>query len=149
MSIGVDTNVLVRYLTWDDEAQAHAASSVLEGDETVAISTIVLCELAWVLKRAYRYRAEQIAEAIRRIVTSRNVEVDRHAAESGLSTLEQGGDFADGVILVDTVRPGCRHMVTFDQDFARLLGSGRAVLLGRSSRPQERRCPDSRTPTAC
>lgn len=71
MSIAVDTNVLVRYLTWDDEAQAEAAAPVTESGETVAIPVIVLCELAWVLKRAYRYRTDEIADAIRRIVSSR------------------------------------------------------------------------------
>jgi len=46
VSIPVDTNVLVRYLTWDEEAQAEAAARVIESGEVVAISTIVLCELA-------------------------------------------------------------------------------------------------------
>ena len=59
LSIAVDTNVLVRYLTWDDEAQAEAAARVIESGEVVAISVIVLCELAWVLRRAYRYRTER------------------------------------------------------------------------------------------
>jgi len=129
VSIAVDTNVLVRYLTWDEEAQAEAAARVIESGEVVAISTIVLCELAWVLKRAYRYRTDVIADAIRRIITSRNVDVDRPAAEAGLRTLGRGGDFADGIIQTDANRAACRHLVTFDQDFARLLGPGFAVLL--------------------
>ena len=118
MSIAVDTNVLVRYLTWDDEAQAEAAAGVIESGEVIAISTIVLCELAWVLRRAYRYR------------TSRNVDVDRHAAEAGLRMLGHGGDFADGVVQTDAIRAKCRHIVTFDRDFARLLDPGGVVLLG-------------------
>lgn len=129
MSVAVDTNVLVRYLTLDHKAQAEAAATIIESGETIAISTIVLCELAWVLKRAYRYRASQIAEVIRRIVTSRNVDLDRHAAEQGLWMLENGGDFADGVVLTDAARARCRHIVTFDEDFARLSGPRRAVLL--------------------
>jgi len=70
-----------------------------------------------------------IADAIRRIITSRNVDVDRPAAEAGLRWLERGGDFADGVIQSDASRAACRHLVTFGQDFARLLGPGFAVLL--------------------
>jgi predicted nucleic-acid-binding protein len=130
VSIAVDTNVLVRYLTWDDESQAKAAARIIDSGETVAISTIVLCELAWVLKRAYRYRIDEIADAIRRIITSRNVEVDRPTAEAGLRMMERSGDFADGVIEVDAARAKSRHIVTFDQEFARLLGPERAVLLG-------------------
>ena len=129
MSIAVDTNVLVRYLTWDDESQAKAAAKAIESAESVAVSTIVLCKMAWVLKRAYRYRSEEIADAIRRIITSRNVEVDRPAAEAGLRMLGRGGDFADGIVHADAKRAGCRHVVTFDEDFARLLGAGHAVLL--------------------
>jgi predicted nucleic-acid-binding protein len=129
LSIAVDTNVLVRYLTWDDEAQAEAAARVIEGGETVAIPAIVLCELAWVLKRAYRYRTDEISDAIRRIVTSRDVDVDRHAAEAGLRMLARNGDFADGIVQTEAARTRCSNVVTFDRDFARLLGPDNAVLL--------------------
>jgi predicted nucleic-acid-binding protein len=129
LSIAVDTNVLVRYLTWDDEAQALAAATVIENDEVIVISTIVLCELVWVLKRAYGYGAKEIGDAVRRIVTSRGVQLDRPAAEAGLRILARGGEFADGVIQSDASRARCRHIVTFDQDFARLFGPDQAILL--------------------
>ncbi len=129
MSIAVDTDVLVRYLTWDDEAQAEAAAAVIESGEIIAISTIVLCELAWVLKRAYRYRTDEIAEALHRIVTSHNVHVDRPSAEAGLRMLQHGGDFADGIVETDADRARCRHIVTLDREFAELLGPKRVVLL--------------------
>jgi predicted nucleic-acid-binding protein len=96
----------------------------------MSISTIVLCELAWVLKRSYRYHSDEIADAIRRIITSRDVQTDRVAAEVGLRMLGRGGDFADGVIEADAVRARSKHIVTFDQGFARLLGPERGVLLG-------------------
>lgn len=121
--------MLVRYLTWDDEAQAEAAARVIESGETVAIPVIVLCELAWVLKRAYRYRTDEIADAIRRIVSSHGVDVDRHAAEAGLRMLAREGDFADGIAQTEAARARGRHIVTFDREFARLLGPGNVVLL--------------------
>lgn len=130
MTIAVDTNVLVRYVTWDDAAQAKAAAAAIEGADVVAVSTIVLCELAWVLKRAYRYRAEEIADTIQRIIESRNVEVDRASAEAGVRMLRRGGDFADGVIQSDATRARCRHVVTFDKEFVRLVGPEHGVLLG-------------------
>jgi predicted nucleic-acid-binding protein len=129
LSIAIDTNVLVRYLTWDNEAQAELAAAVIEDGETIAISTIVLCELAWVLKRAYRYQPDEIADAIQRIITSRNVDVDRPAAEAGLRLLDRGGDFADGVVCTDTTRTKCRCVATFDRDFARLLEPDQVMLL--------------------
>jgi len=133
VSIAVDTNVLVRYLTWDDVAQARAAAAI-ENGEIIAISSIVLCELVWVLKRAYRLTNTEIADAMQFVIESRNVEVDRPAAESGLYMLRRGGDFADGIIQHDASRARCRHIATFDQDFAELLGVDRAVLLGTAQR---------------
>lgn len=134
MSIAVDTNVLVRYLTWDDVDQARAAAAAIESGEIIDISSIVLCELVWVLKRAYRLTSTEIAEAMQFVIESRNVEVDRPAAESGLYMLSRGGDFADGIIQHDANLARCRHIVTFDQGFAELLGVDRAVLLGTAPR---------------
>jgi predicted nucleic-acid-binding protein len=133
VTIAVDTNVLVRYLTWDDLAQARAAARVVEGGETVAVSTIVLCELVWVLKRAYRLGSAEIADAVQYVIESRNVDVDRPAAEAGLHMLHRGGDFADGIIQHDADRAKCSRIATFDRAFADLLGTERAVLLKDAS----------------
>jgi predicted nucleic-acid-binding protein len=116
----VDTNVLVRYLTWDDEAQATASADAIETADEIIIPTIVLCETAWVLKRSYRHRADEIAAALRRVVESRNVVADRPAAEAGLAMMLRGGDFADGVIAFDLDRHAAARIVTLDRDFARL-----------------------------
>ncbi len=134
MSIAVDTNVLVRYLTWDDAAQAAAAATVIEGGEVIAISTLVLCELAWVLRRAYRFDVVAVADALQQVIESRNVELDRPAAEAGLQMLRRGGDFADAIIWHDARRARCRHVATFDRDFAALLGAEHAVLLRGTQR---------------
>jgi len=134
VSIALDTKVLVRYLTWDDAAQAEAAAAIIEGGEVVAISTSVLCELVWVLKRAYRFSSDEIADAMQRVIESRNVDVDRPSAETGLHMLRRGGDFADGIIQYDARRARCHHVVTFDRDFAELLGADHAILLGTARR---------------
>jgi predicted nucleic-acid-binding protein len=127
MTVAVDTNILVRYLTWDDLAQAKAAARVIESGETIAISSIVLCELVWVLRRAYRLSVAEVADSIREVIESRNVVVDRPAAEMGLAVLCAGSDFADGIIRHDAERARCRHIATFDRDFAVLLGAGGIV----------------------
>jgi predicted nucleic-acid-binding protein len=70
--IGVDTNVLVRYLTQDDTRQARAMDALiagtLEGPEHLFIDDVVLCELVWVLRAAYRFDEETIGSAIDRIL---------------------------------------------------------------------------------
>lgn len=137
MKIAADTNVLVRFLTWDDEAQATEAARVIESAEAIFISTIVLCELVWVLKRAYRYPTADIATAIRRLIESRSIDTNRAAAEAGLRLLEAGGDFADGVILFEAGKAKAARLVTFDRTLADRAGPDTVTLLGAAttSRP--------------
>lgn len=129
MKVAVDTNVLVRFLTWDNPEQAAEAARVIEEAETVFISTVVLCELVWVLRRAYRYKATEIVETLQTLIESQTVETDRAAAESGLRLLAAGGDFADGVILHDSEKAKAAKMVTFDQGFASRARAESVVLL--------------------
>jgi predicted nucleic-acid-binding protein len=49
--IGLDTNILIRYLTKDDEVQWQQAATMIEAGETCFISNIILCEIVWVLER--------------------------------------------------------------------------------------------------
>lgn len=128
MTVAVDTNVLVRYLTWDDLPQARAAARLLESGEIIWISNVVLCELVWVLRRAYGLSAEDVADTIQEVVASQDVSVDRPTAEAGLALLRQGGDFADGVVRCEAVRARCRGIATFDRAFAGRLGDFGLVL---------------------
>ncbi len=130
MKFAIDTNVLVRYLTWDDEAQATEAAAVIEDANEVHISTIVLCETIWVLTRAYRYKASEIMPLIERLVAGREFEIGQLAARTGLRILAAGGDFADGVIFEDMQRAACEHLATFDRKVARLAEPSKVVLLG-------------------
>ena len=90
MRIAVDTNVLVRYLTWDDEGQAIEAANAIEGADAIVVPTIVLCELAWVLKRAYRYAGPEIIDILSRLVAIRAVEIERPAPRPGSRCLRAG-----------------------------------------------------------
>jgi len=121
MKLAVDSNLLIRYLAWDDMGQAHGATAQIESANTVFISTIVLCETVGVLKRAYRHTSDEFMEALSDVIHSRNVEVDRPAAEAGLRMLARCGDFADGVIQYDAIRSNCDRVATFDQTFQELL----------------------------
>jgi predicted nucleic-acid-binding protein len=115
MKITADTNVLLRAIVGDDEAQSKVAIEALEGADLVAISLQSLCEFAWVLARQYQTSHADIALAIRRLAETRNVVVNRPAVAAGLSVLDAGGDFADGVIAHDGNWLGGETFVSFDK----------------------------------
>ena len=122
MRITADTNVLLRALVGDDEAQQRTAVDTLEAAETVAVSSQSLCELCWVLARGYRTARADIAAAIRGLLATSNIVIDRPAVEAGLAVLEAGGDFADGVIAHEGRWLGGETFVSFDVQAVRLLG---------------------------
>jgi predicted nucleic-acid-binding protein len=93
------------------------------------VPTIVLCELVWVLKRAYRYRGPEIIDILRRFAAIRAVEIDRPAAEAGIAMLTRGSDFADGIVRHEADGAKCDRVVTFDQGFARHLRPDKVLLL--------------------
>lgn len=121
MKITTDTNVLVRAIIADEPKQARLAQSALEKAETIAITPVTLCEFVWVLSRGYDVRPVDIAVAIRRLIASAKVEVNRPAVEAGLALLDQGGDFADGVIAFEGARLGGATFASFDKDAVRRL----------------------------
>ncbi len=125
MRVTVDTNVIVRIVTQDDEIQARVAEAALDTATAAILTVPMLCELAWVLSRAYRTSAEDIADIIRDLAGRENAQVDWPAVESGLAVLEAGGDFADGVISYEGRRMGAEMFVSFDRKAVRLLDAQR------------------------
>ena len=99
--MGIDTNILVRYIVQDDEEQARLATSVLEGElnekNQGLVSAVVLCELVWVLRRAYGYEKGQVAEVLQALMSSADLMVDRvDDAWRALREYETGAaDFPD------------------------------------------------------
>jgi predicted nucleic-acid-binding protein len=123
MKVAVDTNVLVRALVRDDPAQARAAIRVLKDAALIAVALPCLCELVWVLLRVYGFQAAEAAAAVRALLTTANVEMNRPAAEAGLAVLEAGGDFADGVIAYEGHWLGGETFVSFDKKAVKLLAA--------------------------
>ena len=123
--IGVDTNVLVRYVVQDDPRQAATASHFIETtlseDEPGWIASIVLCEFVWVLEAAYGYARAAIAATLERLF-----EVDRFRLEEpsiawrALDAYRGGVDFADALIALGNEHAGCDYTATFDRGAARL-----------------------------
>jgi predicted nucleic-acid-binding protein len=125
MKITVDTNVLVRSVLRDDEKQAGAAEKVLKEATAIAVALPVLCEFlcefVWVLRKVYDLAPADIATAVRVLLDTRNLVVNRPAAEAGLAILDAGGDFADGVIAYEGIWLGGETFVSFDNKAVVLL----------------------------
>jgi predicted nucleic-acid-binding protein len=130
MKITADTNVLLRLLLNDDEAQSLMAAKAMSSAERVAISVHSLCELAWVLTIRNAMPRDEIASAIRALINAENVAVNRPVVEAGLAVLDAGGDFTDGVIAFDGQWLGGETFVSFDKKAVKRLKSrGMAALL--------------------
>jgi predicted nucleic-acid-binding protein len=121
MKITADTNVLVRAITGDDAAQSKVAQRELAKADVVALTLPALCELVWVLSQGYKISPADIAEAVRRLMESANVTMNRPAAEAGLAMLSAGGDFADGAIAYEGSWLGAETFVSFDKKAVSLL----------------------------
>jgi predicted nucleic-acid-binding protein len=126
--IGLDTNILVRYLTQDDPLQSAKASEILERRLTLRnpgyVSVVAMVETVWVLDRAYGLTAQEIAAAVERML---QVEVllieNEQEVFSAMVALRQGhGSFADALIAGLGARAGCTRTLTFDQKATRLPG---------------------------
>ena len=121
MKVVVDTNVLIRAVVHDDPAQASVAAKVLIDAKLIAVALPCLCEFVWVLLRVYDFQPSDAATAIRALLAAANVEANRPAVEAGLSVLEAGGDFADGVIAYEGNWLGGETFVSFDKKAVALL----------------------------
>jgi predicted nucleic-acid-binding protein len=121
MKITSDTNV--RAAVQDDPRQARQAAKLLQEADSVAIPIPVLCEFVWVLRRGYKKSSSDISDAIHRLMNSANVVMNRPAIELGLSILDAGGDFADGVIAYEGDWLGAEEFVSFDSKTVSVLQS--------------------------
>ena len=118
--IGIDTNVLVRYLVQDDEKQAAAATKIFNrvSDTNPAfINNIVMCEMVWVLSRAYKYQKKIIVEVIEQLLTTSGIEFENaEIIRKALRRYSKGkGDFADFMIAETNNSNGASTTYTFDR----------------------------------
>ena len=111
----LDTNLVVRYLTGDDHAQAARARAVIDAGH-VFVSTTVLLESEWVLRSVYGFGGTDVAAALRAFagLTQVSVESPVLLAEA-LDRVDRGMDFADALHL--GAAAGCEALLTFDRRF--------------------------------
>jgi len=121
MKVTADSNVLIRAAVQDDLHQARRAAKILAEADLIAVPVPVLCEFVWVLRRGYKKSAVDVSDAIRRLMRSASVVMNRPAVEAGLSALDAGGDFAHGVIAYEGEWLGAEEFVSFDSKAVSLL----------------------------
>jgi predicted nucleic-acid-binding protein len=126
--IGLDTNILVRYLAQDDPVQSPQATELIERRLTAQdpgfISVVVMVEMAWVLERAYGLPASELAAAIERTLQADILVVEREQEVFiAMIALKDGrGSFADALIGALNAEAGCSGTFTFDRQALQLRG---------------------------
>lgn len=118
--IGIDTNILLRYLTKDDEVQVRKVRELFGTGEKLFVSDVVLAEAVWVLGRKYRFSKREIVETLEAIVENEIFALDDPSiVQAALTDYRDGkGDFADYLIGRRNATAGCEHTVTFDADLS-------------------------------
>jgi predicted nucleic-acid-binding protein len=130
--IGLDTNVLVRYLTPDYPIQSAKATEIIERHLTEQnpgfVSVVAMVETAWVLDRVYDLGRHDIAAAIERMLQADVLVVENEQEVfAAMVALKHGyGSFADALIAEFGIRAGCTSTLTFDHKALRLHGYGPA-----------------------
>jgi predicted nucleic-acid-binding protein len=124
--IGLDTNILVRYLTQDDPAQSPRATYLIEQRLSEAnpgyVSVVAMVETVWVLDRAYKLTNQEIAAAIERMLQTDVliVESEQDVFTAMVALKQRLGGFADALIAALGSRAGCSCTLTFDRRALRL-----------------------------
>ena len=137
--IAVDTNVLLRYLLHDDEAQAARADAVFDAGETALITDVVLAETVWTLAgRKYRLVKAELVAALERLFSEPNIRFEddqvvwralqayRSTAPADEAASAKGAGFADALIVFKALRVASESdealngVYTFDAAMGRL-----------------------------
>jgi predicted nucleic-acid-binding protein len=124
--IGLDTNVLVRYIAQDDAVQSSVATRIIEQrlteDHPGFISLVTMAETVWVLDRSYGLSAAEIAATVERILQIDTLLVQNEQdVFTAMVALKSGaGAFSDALIGALGRRAGCTTTLTFDRKASRL-----------------------------
>ncbi len=122
--IGIDTNILVRYLTQDDASQTRQVDELFEAalktGERLRVSDVVLSELVWALRKIYRVPKAEVVRGLQRVMANEIFTFDDpDVVNAALADYRDAdGDFADYLIGRRNAAAGCEHTVSFDKDLA-------------------------------
>ncbi len=122
--IGLDTNVVVRYITQDEPEQAARATELIEGlteEDQGFVSIVTLVEIYWVLRSAYKAGRTEAAKVIATLVDAEEIVVENSdTVRLALGRLDGTLDVADALISELGRAAGCTHTATFDQRASKL-----------------------------
>jgi len=113
MIIVAEANLLLRFLSRDDEYQFLAAARLFQKCTLIIIPTYALCEVIWNLLRAYKFKPAAIIQKLEEFLKNGNILVSEKEVEAGLDFLRRGGDFNDGVIAYMGKTMAGAQLVTF------------------------------------
>ena len=112
---GVDTNVIVRFLTGDEPEQSAKARAILKRPE-VFVTDSVMLESEWVLRHAYGFQKSAIHEAFSKLCGLPNIILpNSRRMQTALQWYAEGMDFADALHLASS--QGCQTFYSFDRKF--------------------------------
>jgi predicted nucleic-acid-binding protein len=125
--IGLDTNVLVRYIMQDDRKQAAQATRLIESLTAASpgyITVVSVIELVWVLGSAFALSREQVAAVLADLMVIDVFKLERVAVVAAAWRMFRDGkaDFADCVIERSSTHGGCERTMTFDRAAAKTAG---------------------------
>lgn len=119
---GIDTNILVRYLTQDDQIQAAKVNAFIEKcalqKSSIFLNWIVICETVWVLESCYQVGRQQMSEVLEKILRTKQFCVeDSDQVWAALLDFKKNkkADFVDCVIGRKNMAKGCENTLTFDK----------------------------------
>ena len=125
--IGLDTNVLLRYLAQDDPAQSPRATEIIEGrlteQEPGFVTLVSILEVVWVLRSLFRRSRQEIANDVEMLLAADTLEIqNEQEVYTAVVALRHGsGPFEDALIGSLGVWRGCSATLTFDEDAAKRL----------------------------
>lgn len=119
--IALDTNILVRFLAKDDEAQLRKVLGLLgREDTTFFVCDLVLVESQWVLRSIYEWTCSEVADAFARLTSIHNLEFENEAhLRVAIKALKGGADLADELIVRTSRERGAESFATFDKGIIR------------------------------
>ncbi len=122
--IGVDTNILIRYIAQDDVAQSRRATKFIENecsaDVPGYVGIVVLVEVVWVSESVYGAARGEVADIVRRLLGIKQLVVqDAEIVWQAVRLFESSkADFADCLVMLAAKSDGCDHVMTFDKQAA-------------------------------
>jgi predicted nucleic-acid-binding protein len=124
--IGLDTNVVLRYLMQDDEEQSRVVNKLIDGltpSKRGFISILTIVEIIWFLERRLRRPRAEVFAAIRCLLESDRLTVQHAESIAKALDLDVGAyDIEDAIISQLCKGQGCSTVLSFDKQAIKHLG---------------------------